>query len=66
MGQFMKSLNMLSRKINFQDTENESVFLWGARQTGKSTLLKMLFPDVRYIDLLNGSCNFIVLTITSL
>ena len=50
----MKSLNMLSRKINFQDTENESVFLWGARQTGKSTLLKMLFPDVRYIDLLKS------------
>jgi len=45
---------MLSRKINFQDTENESVFLWGARQTGKSTLLKMLFPDVRYIDLLKS------------
>ena len=50
----MKSLNMISRKINFQDTENESVFLWGARQTGKSTLLKMLFPDVRYIDLLKS------------
>ncbi|HOG19062.1 MAG TPA: DUF4143 domain-containing protein [Salinivirgaceae bacterium] len=47
-------MNMLSRKINFQDTENESVFLWGARQTGKSTLLKMLFPDVRYIDLLKS------------
>lgn len=45
---------MLSRKINFQETENESVFLWGARQTGKSTLLKMLFPDVRYIDLLKS------------
>lgn len=45
---------MLSRKINLQNAENDSVFLWGARQTGKSTLLKMLFPDTRYIDLLKS------------
>lgn len=45
---------MLSRKINLQDAENDSLFLWGARQTGKSTLLKMLFPDTRYIDLLKS------------
>ncbi|MGB4654607.1 MAG: ATP-binding protein [Bacteroidales bacterium] len=45
---------MLPRKINFQDVENDSIFLWGARQTGKSTLLKMRFPDVRYIDLLKS------------
>ena len=45
---------MLPRKNNFQEAENESVFLWGARQTGKSTLLKMLFPEVRYIDLLKS------------
>lgn len=45
---------MLSRIINIQGVENESVFLWGARQTGKSTLLKMLFPDIRYIDLLKS------------
>jgi predicted AAA+ superfamily ATPase len=30
----------------------ESVFLWGARQTGKSTLLKKLFPDSPRYDLL--------------
>lgn len=45
---------MLSRKINLQDAENDSIFLWGARQTGKSTLLKMQFPDSRYIDLLKS------------
>lgn len=45
---------MLSRKINLQDAENDSIFLWGARQTGKSTLLKMLFPDTRTIDLLKS------------
>ena len=28
------------------------MFLWGARQTGKSTLLRQLFPDARRYDLL--------------
>lgn len=45
---------MLSRKITIQDVENESIFLWGARQTGKSTWLKMTFPDKRTIDLLKS------------
>jgi predicted AAA+ superfamily ATPase len=31
---------------------HESCFLWGARQTGKSTLLKSLFPDSPRYDLL--------------
>ena len=31
---------------------NESLFLWGARQTGKSTLLKAMYPDSLYFDLL--------------
>ena len=45
---------MLPRKISFQDAENDSVFLWGARQTGKSTLLKALYPEEPYIDLLKS------------
>lgn len=46
---------MLSRKIDLRkDVENDSLFLWGARQTGKSTLLKMQFPENRYIDLLKS------------
>ena len=28
------------------------MFLWGARQTGKSTLIKMLYPSIKYYDLL--------------
>ncbi len=45
---------MLPRKISLQDAKNESIFLWGARQTGKSTLLKMQFPEQRTIDLLKS------------
>ena len=33
-------------------SSSESVFLWGPRQTGKSTLLKRLFPDAIRYDLL--------------
>ncbi|MDR0738391.1 MAG: ATP-binding protein [Prevotellaceae bacterium] len=43
---------MYQRKQIFEDAGNESVFLWGARQTGKSTLLKQLFPDALWFDLL--------------
>jgi len=40
------------RKIDLSLSSKESCFLWGPRQTGKSTLLKYLFPDSRYYDLL--------------
>jgi len=43
---------MYLRKQNFNGIGKESAFLWGPRQTGKSTLLKQLFPDVLYFDLL--------------
>jgi predicted AAA+ superfamily ATPase len=43
---------MYIRKQTFQGAGDESVFLWGARQTGKSTLLKMLYPQSLYFDLL--------------
>lgn len=45
---------MLSRIINLSDLGDESCFLWGARQTGKSTLLGFRFPEARYIDLLKS------------
>lgn len=45
---------MFARYLKMKDVENDSVFLWGARQTGKSTLLKILFPKNRYYDLLMG------------
>ncbi len=43
---------MYIRKQTFQDIGAESTFLWGARQTGKSTLLKSLYPRALYFDLL--------------
>lgn len=43
---------MYIRQQNFNGLELGSAFLWGARQTGKSTLLKKLYPDSLYFDLL--------------
>jgi predicted AAA+ superfamily ATPase len=43
---------MYNRKQLFLGSGNESLFLWGARQTGKSTLLKTLFPNALWFDLL--------------
>lgn len=45
---------MFSRKQVFEDAGNESLFLWGARQTGKSTLLKTLYKDSLWFDLLKA------------
>ncbi len=45
---------MIIRKLNFLDADGDSLFLFGARQTGKTTLLKQLFPQSRYYDLLKS------------
>lgn len=43
---------MFKRIQHFQGRGRESCFLWGARQTGKSTLLKELFADSPRYDIL--------------
>lgn len=43
---------MFKRNQHLAGRGSESCFLWGARQTGKSTLLKELFPDSPRYDLL--------------
>jgi len=45
---------MFLRKQILEGSSDESLFLWGARQTGKSTLLKMLFPNALWFDLLKS------------
>jgi len=45
---------MYIRILKLEETAGDSVFLWGARQTGKSTLLETLFPSVRRYDLLKS------------
>lgn len=45
---------MFVRKQILEGSGRESVFLWGARQTGKSTLLRQLFPDALWFDLLKS------------
>lgn len=43
---------MLNRILTLSEVSEDSLFLWGSRQTGKSTLLRTLFPQARYYDLL--------------
>lgn len=43
---------MYTRYQSLIDSQTDSVFLFGARQTGKSILLRSLFPETIYIDLL--------------
>lgn len=49
------SIDMIERKLKIEKELEDSVFLFGARQTGKSTLLRTLFTDSVYIDLLDTS-----------
>ena len=43
---------MLERQLRLPRRPGTSFFLWGPRQTGKSTLLRSSYPRARVIDLL--------------
>ena len=45
---------MLNRILQISKELDGSIFLFGARQTGKSTVLRQQFPDSIYIDLLDS------------
>lgn len=42
------------RLLKFDDAINDSVILFGARQVGKSTLVRELYPDAKIYDLLKS------------
>ena len=44
---------MIERKLQIFKELDSSIFLFGARQTGKSTILRQQFPKAIYIDLLD-------------
>lgn len=45
---------MLDRALSLPEPGDETFFLWGPRQVGKSTLLKATYPEARLLDLLKA------------
>lgn len=45
---------MFQRILRLPAAGAETFFLWGPRQTGKSTLLRALYPDAFWVDLLKS------------
>lgn len=45
---------MFTRSLALPPSGTETFFLWGPRQTGKTTLLRESYPDARWIDLLQA------------
>lgn len=45
---------MLHRKLHLPPSGKETFFLWGPRQTGKTTLLRTAYPEAVWIDLLKA------------
>lgn len=43
---------MIRRKLQFPESPEDSFFLWGPRQCGKTVLLKSVYPDAIWYDLL--------------
>jgi len=45
---------VIQRSLRLPSAGSETFFLWGPRQTGKSTLLRQAYPDAYWIDLLQA------------
>ena len=45
---------MFNRNLLLPELGEETFFLWGPRQTGKTTLLKQRYPDALWLDLLKA------------
>ena len=50
-----KSMAMIERFLTAETLIEDNTFLFGARQTGKTTLLLQLFPDAHFYDLLESN-----------
>lgn len=50
----MNTNSYFQRILALDLPKRQSAFLWGARKTGKSTILKHKFPEAYYIDLLKS------------
>ena len=46
---------MFKRNLRLPAPGEETFFLWGPRQTGKTTLLRSAYPQARWIDLLKAN-----------
>ena len=46
---------MINRIVTAADLSASTCFLWGPRQSGKSTLQRSLFPEAPYYDLLRAA-----------
>lgn len=45
---------MFDRSLRLPTAGSETFFLWGPRQTGKTTLLRRVYPDAYWVDLLKA------------
>ena len=45
---------MITRQLHLPASGAETFFLWGPRQTGKTTLLRETYPDAYWVDLLKA------------
>ena len=45
---------MFKRALRLPASGTKTFFLWGPRQTGKTTLLQATYPDALWIDLLKA------------
>jgi len=45
---------MFTRSLRLPEAGRETFFLWGPRQTGKSTLLRASYPEAPWVDLLKA------------
>ena len=45
---------MINRILNLDNEYNDSTFVWGARQVGKTTLIRETYPDAVFYDLLQA------------